>query len=608
MDAAFVLVVRKRANRRDAGATGPTGVTVAPTELDLGFVAGHHELWSTRDAGVQLSMWRPESAASDGPSAWRETDGVVTFVAGQLQAPGQWAPPHRWVDHLADLDARNSVSEVQRTIRGMFAALRVDDRGNGWLLADPFGFRCLYTVETDDVLVVASRAALAARALHSSPARDALHSCWHAYTGHHIGPATGYDGVRVVEPGGILVLRDGRPTWEHDPFVTHRRAGGESIGELAEIVLDEAADSLRAILDQGGPTPMIRLTGGKDSRLVVAAALRAGLADEFRYETIGFPGLVDADIATELAGRLGLDHQLRFVGMRSEVPYADRARRFVETTAGMANVWSADTATGADHLALTGIGGEGLRASAKLPHKAAAEVMARRSIEARRFNRLGLVRPDIAAALGEEFRTLVASEPEPSCPPFIRSHAHYLGHSLRFTRLGPRDETGGDPRAHPLYSHESIAAAMTMTPDECQSEILFAEAMRQASPVLVEHRFADHGWDARAQEYLGIPAPAAPAAQRAPATPPPKREAPPGAKAIGLMDAISAQPADERMAYLPHAFAAADNPVWDVIDRGRTLAATERCTTLDAVERAELFGAATAAMWLGADTSPAPLP
>lgn len=74
-----------------------------------------------------------------------------------------------------------------------------------------------------------------------------------------------------------------------------------------------------------------------------------------------------------------------------------------------------------------------------------------------------------------------------------------------------------------------------------------------------------------------------------------------------LMEAIRVTPSDERMAYLPTAFEAVDNPVWDVIDRGRTLAAAERCTTLDAVERAELFGAATAAMWLGDLTSPAPL-
>ena len=42
------------------------------------------------------------------------------------------------------------------------------------------------------------------------------------------------------------------------------------------------------------------------------------------------------------------------------------------------------------------------------------------------------------------------------------------------------------------------------------------------------------------------------------------------------------------------------NPVFDVIDRKRTLDAMSRIETLDPQDRIRLFGAVTAAMWLGA--------
>jgi hypothetical protein len=43
----------------------------------------------------------------------------------------------------------------------------------------------------------------------------------------------------------------------------------------------------------------------------------------------------------------------------------------------------------------------------------------------------------------------------------------------------------------------------------------------------------------------------------------------------------------------------ADNPLWDTVDRGRTIECVARFGSLKIIERRELFGALTAALWLG---------
>lgn len=297
VDAAFVLVVNKRVD-----APAPRS---GPGRTDLGFVAQGQRTWTDAGGAVTLSMWQRSPVGSSSPQSWHETHGSITFVTGELLFPGAAAEPAGWAERVASLGATRSFSEVQRELRGIFASVHLDDRGNGWVLSDPHGLRCLYTAEDDDAVIVSSRAALVARAMSKPPDRDVVNACWFSYTGYHVGPATGYCGVRVVAPGSVLTLHRGRASWVHRPALTEPvDEGAEPVVALADRVLADVAYSLHSVLDQGGPEPVIRLTGGKDSRLVLAAALHVGIAHEFRYETIGWPGLADADIASELANRL----------------------------------------------------------------------------------------------------------------------------------------------------------------------------------------------------------------------------------------------------------------------------------------------------------------
>lgn len=592
VDAAFVLVVAKRADQPVGG------IRFAPSSDDLGFVARYRHDWSGSSGTVMLTMWQRAAGDDTAPRAWWRDGEAVSFVAGHLLLRDAAADPARWSEYLAHLASRMSAREVQVELRGIFAAVHLDQHGDGWVLTDPFGLRCLYVAENDDVLVISSRAPLAARSVTAqgqAPARDARGACWLAFTGYRVGYSSGYRDVRLAAPGALLCLRHGRASWEARPFLVGEGNGADQTVEaMAERVIDDVASSLRAVLRQERGEPVVRLTGGKDSRLVLAIALHAEIADRFRYETVGFPGLADADVASELAERLALRHELRFVGLRPKVPYADRARGFVTATGCMTNAWTIDAPTGANHVSVTGICGEALRSFAKLPAAVPPATAVEQALRRERFNRLGLIRTAVAEHLYAELMGLVADEPTARSDPFVRYHAHFLGHRLRLSRVGPREEIGGDRRVQPLYSHVTIGAAMALPPLDRQSEVLFAEIMRQSSSILVEHRFAGPGWDARAQAHLGMEAPVARPAGPGPAAPAASLAKPPS-----LMATIQADPSDERTDLLTEVFADASNPAWDVIDRERARAAVQRYAALTTPERTELFGAATAAIWLG---------
>src|SRR5262249_57325822 len=78
----------------------------------------------------------------------------------------------------------------------------------------------------------------------------------------------------------------------------------------------------------------VSITGGKDSRLVIAALIAAGVP--VRARTHGFPGHPDVLIAAEIARRLGIEHEVRMPSSPGEeVDVLGRIRATVLVADGM---------------------------------------------------------------------------------------------------------------------------------------------------------------------------------------------------------------------------------------------------------------------------------
>lgn len=580
MDAAFALVVAKHAAGR-----GRPWLPPAPTEEDLGLEATSRIDWTDASGRVQLAAWQQASGGAG--DAWHEADGGVTVVAGSVRRRGGRGAAM----DLARAASTSGIAELQDDLRGVFAALHVDASGDGWVITDVLGLRLLYWAEDEEVVVVASRAALAAQVIARSavPPRDGASGAWLAFSGFRLGDGSGFADVRVASPGARFVVRRGSGHWDDpDPLVVapDDELRSLSLARRVDLLEAEVGEALRAALEHPAQRHIVRLTGGKDSRLVLALALRAGVADEFVYETVGPPELADVQIAAELCDALGLRHEVRFLDMAHDEPFADRFHRFVDTTACMVNGWDLATYAPSPEVRITGLGGELLRRYRKIPDDRWTDDGVASMFPRHTFGRLGLVDGELATTLYDEHQARLAHHPGLEHDPLARVQVLFAGSRMRFTRMGAREELAGAHPLMPLYSPATVRAAMSMDSADRHGELLFAETMRRASDILVDHRFTDAGWDDRTLAHLGRagrpPAVAAPA---------------PVAKAPALFETLYAK-ADDRTEMLADLFAARDNAAWAHLDRAACLDALARYPSLRTPERYELFGAATVVRWL----------
>ena len=597
MDAAVLLIIRK--------GTGPGQAIAAhsqPTADHLGFEATDEVTWVAAAGQTTLQVWSGSLPDQGHGQAHTCSDQHATVLVGDLLPPADAPHRERWAAWVAERAASHSARDIQDLVRGVFAAVHLDRSGHGWVIADPLGFRLLYISENRDQVVVSSRAALVARAMAppgGHPRRDAIGAAWLAFTSYRIGDRTGFEAVRVVGPSTRLKLEPGNVIRESDSLIgsMEQHRGTRLISDLADEVIEDVASTLRAVLAEPADRHVINLTGGKDSRLILAIALVTGLAHQFVYETHGYRGLPDADVASELAAELGLNHTVTFGAAPTTETFETRARQFSERTANMVNIWDLDAPRRARDIRVIGIGGEPLRSFAQLPNRRPPEVEVAAIFRRSQYDQIGVVRPEVADQLYTEVLQHLAEDPDPSCDPRVRMYAHFVHHRVRLLRLGPREELSGDRRANPLYSPVAIRAALSLPLEDLQAEVLFAEIMARGPAALVGHRFVGSGWSTRALSHLeSINARPAAAPVATPTGPAGHHLGP--RKVQALMAKVNTRPADGRLELLDDLFSERTSPAWDVFDRRVAVDALAHYQDLNTAQRRELFGVASGLLWL----------
>jgi hypothetical protein len=597
VDSAFLLVAAKH-----AGDLPPVALELVqdPRARGLGFEPTAHVQWRDNAGTIVFGGWQGPTPRPDA-SAWHVDGNHLVMALGQAWWRDLTGEPARSLSasDLAHASRRLPFDEVVEDLRGIFAIVRLGAGGDAAVATDPLGFRCLYLGESPDAVAISSRAELVARGLNAdgrAPVRDALGSCWLAYTTYRIGDSTGFEGVRVLPAGGIAEIRPRRglrvtssAPWMPDP---HMRESTPD--DIVELVRADITASLRAILELPAERHVVGLTGGKDSRLILAVALGAGLAHDFEYETIGPPDLADVRVASELAAQFGLRHTVRFLGLGSDRPYGERIRDFVAVTGGMLNIWDlSDPSAVEDEVRVVGLCGEALRVFRRISKGMRSRDDLVERFSPRDFGRLQLVRRQGAGQLHRMLLDALLDDPSGRSEPSDLFDAFYMRNRVRFSRTGPREELPGQLRVMPLYSICALRAAFALGTAARQSELLHREITFRCSELLANHRFAGPGWVRATEEPAGRPG-LSEHPRRAEVEEPRATEKPEALMAKLQQSAFS----DRKQAFLP-LVEDRTNPAWELIDRRAAAAALERFPTLTPIERRELYGAFTAALWLG---------
>ena len=245
-----------------------------------------------------------ESENDAGPFEWSDPTGRVVVKAWPGNAP-------RDLQNGLRITAGWPVV-VEDRLAGHYARVQLDESGRGTVRQDPYGLHPLYIGSDRGVTLLANRPHLVAGELErltgARAARDHRCAAWLAFSGYPIGDWTGYGDVRCV-PFGATVRIDPdhgvRFSFTDAPW---QRPAMDIDDSCIDRIESGLIANLRAALGAMEHTPRLLLTGGRDSRLVLALAVRAGLLQDIEIVTFGEADMPDAIVAKELATSLGLKH------------------------------------------------------------------------------------------------------------------------------------------------------------------------------------------------------------------------------------------------------------------------------------------------------------
>jgi hypothetical protein len=157
----------------------------------------------------------------------------------------------------------------------------------------------VYVAEIPGAVIVSDRATWAAAVAGRLSDHDPMLACGLLNLGFPVGAVTPFKGVSALPPSTTLHALHGVSATAAD------RGGARADAARAQDVATALVEAVAPLRGAGQPVEL-SLTGGKDSRLVAAALVAAGVP--VRARTHGFAAHPDVVIAAEIARRLGIEH------------------------------------------------------------------------------------------------------------------------------------------------------------------------------------------------------------------------------------------------------------------------------------------------------------
>jgi hypothetical protein len=433
--------------------------------------------WRSPDGRAALLRWG--AAAETGRDGTQETgQGGAAGAAGASHAGTIWAGAADSRGGSVPLCARTSVTRV-----------------------DP-----VYLAEVPGAAVIADRAAWAAWTSSRLDNHDPLHLCALLNPGFPLGAVTPFTRVSAVAGSTTLRLLNGSVTRAQGAAARAARTSHgvsapgqaprlEGAGDVAEGLVAAVAP----LRDAGSPVEL-SLTGGKDSRLVAAALVKAGVPVVAR--THGFGDHPDVVVAAEIARRLGIEHVVRTPAAPGQrVDVLARIRATVLVADGMLsafeNVGRPDPAA-SPALTAGGHGGELLRGGyAETSGRVAATSGPRRAVApARRAARsaellrrlttkhLGLIRRGPAAAYAA---SLAPWTPRLARHPMRALDDFYLvNRAGRWSAAARQAYLLRERLVQPLFDDRVVLAARAVPLADRVSGALSAAVLAELSPALAD--------------------------------------------------------------------------------------------------------------------------
>lgn len=418
-----------------------------------------------------------------------------------------------WAPQLAaEAESPGFLSEIEN-YSGVFCGFHVNDAG-GTIFSDPFSLGSIYHSVADGYEVYSSRAAVAAHLVSGpgrSPRRDPRGSGWLAFAHVVVDDITTFAGVEALpESTRVRLDANGASTWSEIVHPADRIQGTLEPSDAVDLIWEDLTAEVRALAEMDGFPLVVGLTGGKDSRLILAIALASGVAKDMSWFTSGPPDLGDVQVADRLRATFGLETPRKREWEPDPLGWDrhgsdlwETYRRFTSMTSGMQTLWSSRRAKAPlQRVTVTGQGGEALSTnypgSSKFTDPSQLHSFFR---SGQKFGQASLIRPSV-----REYYELATDEMIDSI--WSRSNDVRDAVDRSYMRIRSRKWFGIDmevdraSRIAPLFGAPSIAAAFSLGPELRQAQYVHFEIMRRVDTRLLEIPFVEDTWSDRLQPNL----------------------------------------------------------------------------------------------------------
>lgn len=510
------------------------GGAIAPPEIvrrvggadhdALPFLPDEHLSWSNDAGTIHLAAWQAFGEIAGLGSRWHDVDGRLALCSGFFwpRRTG-WSGPgsigqqfHRWLE-------RNDPVADDELLHGLWTAVQLDRRGGGRAMADPFTALGIFTASTANAFVASNRAALVAAAVTpegESPARDAFTVGQTVYSaqGAPVLEGTGFSGVMPIPQGSWIEFAPGGPVIHPpDRSIMELPPGrpGLSIDEAARIIRDDLGDALQGIAAIPFAGRELRLSGGKDSRLILALIGDEGLQDRFSLLTFGSGESRDVTVAREAARIAGMPITVQDRTTHLTPEEVDRdLRSHAFNVSGALGPWDAKATRPVDGVArLLGSGSELIRPVyvARLSRGSVDNALHALAAGPLR-DRNRMLRPEVRAWYTEEVTRLVHDLARRGVDPTVMGPGVNIAMYAIRNFFGASQATDGSPWLNPFISIRTFRAALASDPNGLANETWAFLLMRQMNPDLAALPYANSSWTPELLEtvpdagpYIGIP-------------------------------------------------------------------------------------------------------
>lgn len=486
-----------------------------PDPPELHFVPEEYLTWSNASRTAHVFGWQAFTDLHGIGSHWHLDESGLTAFSGHVwprYAGWNWSGPS-WAQQLADYFRRTDIPESSEDLYGIYTALSIPVDGAGFIVSDRFSLGILYIAETPDALIVSTRSSLAARAVTPpgvQPARDVFGVGWLPATTQTRTLDTGYVDVKAIPPmahvrldpaNGARIVAHDRWYWEfpNQEEIPH------TIEALIPMLEADLRKEMRALVELPASMRQIRLSGGKDSRLLVALTLLEGIADQFEFMTFGLPGSGETEVSEMVATRFGLNWTFQD---RSGWDIAELDRTILTHVFQMSGVRSAWDMKGAidvaDSLTLSGnmseffrLGPAAWATRSSLTRSEAWDAL----IAGQNFDRMNLLRKDQREIFIDKIHQWMIDLLDRG-ETLDRISSHMFPEFIARWQYGAGTEANGKLWSFPFYTPTAVRTVQQLPPSERVSHRFHFEIMQHVHEDLVRIPFFKDPWREHAYQHL----------------------------------------------------------------------------------------------------------